>query len=420
MAAMPEEEPRPTEDAQATQILTIGQELRWQSVCLMVLAGLGAGYALFILRPVLVPFVLAVFITVGLSPVFDMIAERLNTRRLVAVSITFILAIGLFTLLGLLISASVASLMDDEDVKQEARARVEEVADYAIWLGLIPAEETALKDDATDESGADEQESAAAGQEEEAAGDAENAPPNAEDGQSDTNPSEALSPAQRLEAFFFEQARQAQGRVAAVTMDLVGSLTVVLIFMFFLLLGASGDVRPTTGMWPVFEAKFREYLVTKTVISFFTGIAFALVLGLFGVPLALLMGVSAFLLNYIPNVGPIIASVLPIPLILVTPELGIVGQVAAIVLSSGVQVVSGSVVEPKVMGDSFQLHPIVILLSLMVWGMIWGLVGMLLAVPLTAAIKIALERIDRTRPIAEVMAGRLDAIQIGGGETKTA
>jgi AI-2 transport protein TqsA len=131
---------------------------------------------------------------------------------------------------------------------------------------------------------------------------------------------------------------------------------------------------------------------------------------------AIVFALLAFLLNFIPNIGPIIASLLPLPLIILSPELSVFSMVMVILLTTGVQFVSGNVVEPKIMGDSFELHPVAVLLTLMLWGMIWGIIGMILATPVTAAIKILLERFERTRPIAEVLAGRFDAVRKGLGD----
>jgi AI-2 transport protein TqsA len=104
------------------------------------------------------------------------------------------------------------------------------------------------------------------------------------------------------------------------------------------------------------------------------------------------------LLNFIPNIGPIIACLLPLPLIVLSPDLSLTAMITVIVFSSLIQFVSGNVVEPKIMGDSFELHPVAILLTLMIWGMLWGIIGMILATPVTAAMKILFDRFERTRP----------------------
>ncbi len=122
--------------------------------------------------------------------------------------------------------------------------------------------------------------------------------------------------------------------------------------------------------------------------------------------MAFTFGVLAFLLNFIPNIGPIVASLLPIPLIVLAPDGTIVWMVAAISVSCMIQVISGNLIEPKIMGDSSDLHPVTILVALMFWGMMWGIIGMFLATPVTAALKIMLDRIEPTKPIANLMAGR--------------
>jgi len=155
--------------------------------------------------------------------------------------------------------------------------------------------------------------------------------------------------------------------VAKLTQELIrllSSSVVVLIYVFFLLLGAS-DVSAPNPTWREIEEKIRSYLSLKTVISVLTGIAFGLALWLFGVPMALTFGLLAFLLNYIPSIGPLIASLLPIPFIVLHPEPNFVWMAGVILVTSGIQVVSGNVVEPRIMGRSFDLHPVVVLLALM-------------------------------------------------------
>ncbi|WP_372895744.1 AI-2E family transporter [Stieleria sp.] len=190
-------------------------------------------------------------------------------------------------------------------------------------------------------------------------------------------------------------------------LSLVSTSIVVLIYVFFLLLGKSSYAQ--TATLREIDSQIRSYLSLKTVISIGTGAVFGLTLRMFGVPMALSFGVLAFLLNFIPNIGPIVASLLPIPLILLDPSGNIVWMVSVIVATSAIQILSGNVVEPKLMGNSSDLHPVTILLGLMFWGMMWGIIGMFLATPITAAIKIVLERFEPTRQIANIMAGRLES-----------
>ena len=149
----------------------------------------------------------------------------------------------------------------------------------------------------------------------------------------------------------------ATGQLSSELMGFFSSALMVVIFMFFLLLGGSSDIVPRTEFWIEVEASIRQYIVTKTVISAVTGAVFAFVLWLFGVPLALLFGILAFLLNFIPNVGPVIAGLLPIPLIVLDPEMSYLQMGIVITLCVAVQFVSGNIIEPKMMGDSVKLPP---------------------------------------------------------------
>ncbi len=102
-----------------------------------------------------------------------------------------------------------------------------------------------------------------------------------------------------------------------------------------------------------------------------------------------------------------------LPLVWLSPDVCVASMVAASVLSCGVQLVVGNVVEPRLMGSSFELHPIVVLLALMIWYALWGFVWMLLSVPMTAALKVVLQRIERTKGIALLMEGQLTVLTMG-------
>jgi AI-2 transport protein TqsA len=348
----------------------ITAELRWQGRCLSVLATSAVGVMLYVLRPVLVPFVVAVFLTVGLKPILDLLQRRLLLSRLAAVATAFLLGVVLLLLLGGAVASSIDQLANDDAYQRRAAAATERVAAIAERFGLLP--------DMAEES------------------------------------TTASSSSARLRLAVRQLAKSAQQWLLSGMATLSGSLGVVLIYMLFLLQGASQSSSQSSTLWGMIEGKLRQYIVLKTVISIGTGVAVWFVLAFFRVPLALPMGLLTFFLNYIPNFGPLVTCVLPLPLIWLSPDLSISSMVFASVLSCGVQLVGGNVIEPRMMGSSFDLHPIVVLLSLMLWYAIWGFVGMLLAVPMTAALKVILQRIERTERIARLMAGDLTAMSVGG------
>ena len=119
----------------------------------------------------------------------------------------------------------------------------------------------------------------------------------------------------------------------------------------------------------------------------------------------------AFFLNFVPNVGSIVAIFLPLPIILISPDLDMTILALAILLPGSVQMFIGNVIEPKMLGDSLDLHPITVLLSLIFWGMLWGIPGMLLAAPITAVLKILSENLEITAPVARLLSGKLGAKQ---------
>jgi len=132
-----------------------------------------------------------------------------------------------------------------------------------------------------------------------------------------------------------------------------------------------------------------QYMAIKTMISLATGLIIGFVLWFLGVDFFVLWALLAFLLNYIPNIGSIIAAV---PAVILTfLQLGMVYAAIVIGLFVSVNMVMGSVVEPKFMGRSLGLSTLVVFLSLIFWGWLLGMVGMLLSVPLTMIFKIALE-----------------------------
>lgn len=153
-----------------------------------------------------------------------------------------------------------------------------------------------------------------------------------------------------------------------------------------------------------------RYLGIKTVTSLATGVVIYIWLAVQGVDFPVMWGVFAFLFNYIPNIGSIIAAVPAVLLALIQ-----LGPLAAGVAALGfllVNVVVGSVIEPKVMGQGIGLSVLVVFLSLAFWGWVLGPVGMLLSVPLTMAVKIALQGNESTKWLSILLGSNKEASQL--------
>ncbi|OCQ22545.1 pheromone autoinducer 2 transporter [Pseudoalteromonas luteoviolacea] len=150
-----------------------------------------------------------------------------------------------------------------------------------------------------------------------------------------------------------------------------------------------------------FLNSINSYLAIKTLVSLATGALASLILWILDVDYFVLWGVLAFLLNYIPNIGSIIAAVPPVLLALVTHGPVVSGLVAAGYLS--INTVMGNIVEPKYMGKGLGLSTLVVFVSLIFWGWLLGTVGMLLSVPLTMVVKIGLENSEDGRWLATML-----------------
>ncbi len=161
---------------------------------------------------------------------------------------------------------------------------------------------------------------------------------------------------------------------------------------------AMGEHAPSTEHFGRFVASVNSYLAIKGWVSFATGALIAGWLTLLGVDYPLLWGLVAFLFNFVPNIGSIIAAVPAVLLALV--QLGPGSALAAGLGYVVVNIVMGNIIEPRFMGRGVGLSSLVVFLSLVFWGWVLGPVGMLLSVPLTMIVKLALEAGDDTRWIA--------------------
>ncbi|RLD09694.1 MAG: hypothetical protein DRI44_07890 [Chlamydiae bacterium] len=145
----------------------------------------------------------------------------------------------------------------------------------------------------------------------------------------------------------------------------------------------------------VFVSNIQHYIAIKTSTSLATGIIVTVMLFIIGVDYPLLWGLIAFMLNYIPNIGSIIAAVPPVLLAVIQFGFAKAGAVAIGYLC--INILIGNIVEPKLMGRGLGLSTLVVFLSLIFWGWVLGPVGMLLSVPLTVTVKIALDSREDTK-----------------------
>ena len=329
-----------------------------RTVCLLILAIIAVGAALFWLKPVMVPFVLALFATYALAPLIDLQILKLRFPRPVAIASTLLLGLVLFTLLWWLVASSVAEMQDNVDIY---RANLE---------SLVNRISTKL----------------------------------------DIDRDRLLEP---LTKFRDQDLGSLVVTTMSETMGILSQGFLVLIFTVFMLLGRDVQTSPTDDFQGEVEAKVQRYLIVKVGVSAMTGLVVWAILHVLGIPLAMVFGLLSFMLNFIPNIGSAIACLLPLPIVLVSPdsEISVTAKVLAIALPSAVQFTVGNVIEPKLMGKSLDLHPVAVLGALIFWGMLWGIPGMLMAAPMTSVAKILFGQWEITQPLANLLSGDLGVSQ---------
>jgi AI-2 transport protein TqsA len=147
-----------------------------------------------------------------------------------------------------------------------------------------------------------------------------------------------------------------------------------------------------------FSQHAKRYMVIKTLISAATGLVIWLWLLILGVDYPVLWGTLSFLLNFVPNIGAILAG-LPVALLALV-QLGVGPALLTVLGFIVVHIVVGNIIEPKLTGKVLSLSTLVVFLSLVFWGWVLGPIGMILSVPMTSLVKIALESYEETRGLA--------------------
>ncbi|MBN2315438.1 MAG: AI-2E family transporter [Sedimentisphaerales bacterium] len=375
-----------------------------QTICLLILTALGITGALYFFKSVLIPFVLAVFLTLSLGPIIDIQMKWLRIPRRTAIFTTIALGCAILALAILLVTAAVDQMVQNRDTYGK---QFQQLLFQA--RGLLPPEwyrepnepvrytkESISKPILKIPDPNDPNE------------------PSYDPNESIFDPNEPAhtqgDPSFQLIRIPTNTIRKALTDIASSVMGVISNSLLVVIFMIFLIAGKGLHKAPTGSLWWEVETRIKRYLLTILLTSGFTGLLVGLVLEVLDVNFGWMFGFLAFLLNFIPNIGSIIATILPLPVALIDPDLSIVSKILVLAIPGGIQFTIGNLIQPKLMGESLDLHPIVVLLSLIFFGTIWGIIGMFLAVPITAVVKILLERFGYTRAIAELIAGKTDML----------
>ena len=352
--ARPPPVPEPARRQPQASIGAPGRYLLIAAAFVVVIAGMKAASAL------IVPFLLAVFIAVILAPVFLALQ-----RRRVPSGVALLLVVALIVGLGLVAAGVLERSLSGVSGSMQRYQAAFATQTGEIWAWLESLGVAATGSTLTD----------------------------------------YLNPQLLLEHI---------GPIAGKLGDVLVMSFIVLIVAIFILLEAAvmpAKVRALPGIshaaWDRIRqiaTDVRRYMLLKTVMSVLTGALVAVFCAVLGIDFPILLGVLAFALNYIPNIGSTVAAIPGILLAFVEFGLGsaLITTVGYVVINVGVS----NGIEPRYMGHGLGLSPLVVLSSVIFWGWVLGPLGMLLSVPLTMTLKIALESDEDTRWIALLLGSR--------------
>jgi len=207
------------------------------------------------------------------------------------------------------------------------------------------------------------------------------------------------------------------GQTLGAVVNVASRLLIVVVTVTFILLETSditlklkvafGSEAQELGPFTDASDKVQRYLLIKSIVSAVTGGLAAMWCAMLGLDFAVIWGVAAFLANYVPSIGSIVAALPPVLLAVVQ-----LGWPSALGIAAGyiaINIALGNFIEPRLMGRSLGLSPLVVFLSLIFWGWVWGPVGMLFSVPMTVIAKLVLESSEETRWMAVLLGSAREA-----------
>ena len=320
--------------------------------CLIVLTTFAITGALIYTKSILIPFVFSLFIYQTIKPLIYFMQKHLKLPRYISASVSFVLIFIFLALLILLTANSIENFVRDIDrYRAQLLSLTTQLTSVFDFFGMSV---------------------------------------NTESFEKLVKSLPILNYAKKLSTDFF---------------NFLGQSTLVFVYILFLLMG---EVQISKSSKLIEEIQFNisKYVSIKIVTSTITGLITFFALLVAQVEMAFLFAILTFSFNFIPNIGSIIATLLPLPVIYLQFGFGWEFYFVLIFCTSA-QFLIGNIVEPKMMGDSMDLHPITVLIFLIFWGAVWGIPGMFLAVPITSIMKIIFSRIEATKPLSEILSGRL-------------
>lgn len=321
------------------------------TACLLVISTILLGVALSYTRTMMIPFVFALFLSYFVAPWVGFLKQKGKFPHWLAVMASILAFMMILVFFALILRGSIIKMVDSFYMYEERLATLaQEVSVFFARFDL------------------------------------------------QIDKASILSRIRDLPVFSYLQS------AAGTAMAIILNFLLVIVFLIFLVSG-KGISGKKIGLGAEIDDKIRNYIVTKILSNLLTAICVWIVYFSMGLEFPLMFATLCFLLCFIPTLGSIIATILPLPVALMQYQEA--WPIWVILLFPAViQLVIGNILEPKFLGRGLDLHPITILLSLMFWGLIWGIAGMFLAVPITAVLKIVLDKHPLTHHFSEVLAGR--------------
>ncbi len=318
------------------------------NICLMILAATAVTAMLVYAKVVLLPFMLAVFISMVSKTIANWLNKKFKLSKAISLAVILFLFIGFLFLSVLFISSSIESFIRSADIYSQ------KLTSALDWL-IGTLQKMGVKAD---------------------------------------------------EALLMEYAREIPvmnmiQKMGSNIFSLFTNAFLVALFLVFMFMGRQQTSSPFIVS---VERNISFYLIVKIAVSIMAAFCVWIVLSLLKTELASMFALLTFLLNFIPNIGPSIATVLPLPVLFL--QYGFDWHlILALILVTAVHFIVGNVLETKWLGKSMDLNPLVVVGSLIFWALVWGIMGALLAVPLTVILKMILEKSENTKPLADFMSG---------------
>ncbi|MBC7361104.1 MAG: AI-2E family transporter [Candidatus Aminicenantes bacterium] len=329
-------------------------------VSLIIIVLFIIGIILKLTKPILFPFLLALFISYAISPLLDWML-RLKFPKALAIVLILIFTFAILYLLGLLLYSSGKYFASELPKYSEKINSL--ITDFAGSLARLPVK---------------------------------------------------VDIPSLVSQFNLEKVTNFLLSTLGSFLSFLTNMLLVFVFVIFILAGkdklagkiarafAEERAAYVTRVLESINRQIQKYLAVKTFLSLLNGALVALILVIFGVDFALLLGFVTFILNFIPSFGSIVATIIPV--VIAFFQFGNSLTPIWVLISIAVtDTIMGNFIDPKLMGQGLDLSPLLVIFSLIFWGWLWGIPGMVLAVPLLAVMKIIFENIPSLRFLAVLM-----------------